>query len=221
MDEIQERKATGLVLIAMAAGLLADIAIIRLPGFAGEFFVYFIIRLFLSPIILRLIKVTGGVNMKDLDQEESDQYVIFTIDEYKFGLPVNAIETVIRMVEITPIPGSPAFILGAINFHGQVIPVINLRHRLGMPIRPILINDQLIIIHTPECCFALTIDTVKDIMECNPAGITKADDILPHLPYLVGVAKFFDGMILLTDPRKIFNPAEIEQINNLINAVPI
>lgn len=159
--------------------------------------------------------------MDDSYLEESNQYLIFAIDEYMFGLPVYAIETVVMMVEITPMRGSPAFILGAINFHGQVIPVINLRHRFGMPLRPILVNDQLIIINTTACRFALTIDSVKDIRTCNPAEITKADDILPDLPYLVGVAKFLDGIILLNDPQKIFNPAEIDQISALLQPVLI
>ncbi len=77
--------------------------------------------------------------MNDSDHEEpnANQYVIFTIDEYAFGMPTNVIEIVVRMVEITPIPGSPSFILGAINFHGKVIPVVDLRQRFGMPIRPI------------------------------------------------------------------------------------
>lgn len=159
--------------------------------------------------------------MQDSYHEDSYKYVIFTIDEQMFGMPVSAIETVVRMVEITPIPGSPSYIIGAINFHGKVIPVINLRHQFGMPIRPILINDQLIIIHTPENCFALAIDTVKDVMECNPVAITKADDIMPNLPYLEGIAKFFGGMILLNDPQKIFYSAEIEKINDLTKPVQI
>jgi purine-binding chemotaxis protein CheW len=165
---------------------------------------------------------TGDADMNDSDHEEpnTNQYVIFTIDEYVFGMPTNVIEIVVRMVEITPIPGSPSFILGAINFHGKVIPVVDLRQRFGMPIRPICVNDQLIIINTKEYYFALTIDTVKDAIELQTAMITKADDILPNLPYLAGIAKSLDGMILLNDPQKIFNPDEIEKINDLLNPVP-
>jgi purine-binding chemotaxis protein CheW len=167
------------------------------------------------------IKAAGGVDVNDLYNEEPGKYVIFTIDDFMFGLPVNSIETAIRMVEITPIPGSPSFILGAINFHGKIIPVIDLRQRFEMTIRPIYVNDQMIIIHTAECFFALTIDAVKDVIECKTAMITKADDILPNLPYAVGIAKLFDGMILLNDPKKILYPDEIEKINDLMKTEQI
>ncbi len=43
---------------------------------------------------------------------------------------------------------------------------------------------------------------------------------MPNLPYLAGIAKSLDGMVLLNDPQKIFNPDEIEKINDLLNPVP-
>ena len=59
------------------------------------------------------------------------QLVCFRLGEEDFGVNINNVQEINRMVEITKIPQSPAFVEGVINLRGQIIPVIDLRSWFG------------------------------------------------------------------------------------------
>ena len=60
------------------------------------------------------------------------QFISFTLGQENFGLDVMMIESVVRMSSITPVPKTPNYVLGVTNIRGDIIPIINLRKRLGM-----------------------------------------------------------------------------------------
>ncbi len=60
-------------------------------------------------------------------------YIVFTLDEQRYALHLSAVERVICVVEITPLPKAPEIVLGIINVGGQIIPVIDMRKRFRLP----------------------------------------------------------------------------------------
>jgi len=148
----------------------------------------------------------------------SDQIVIFTLDEQRYGIPLGAVERVVRIVEITPLPGSHGFIHGVINVQGEILPVLNLRRRFGLPERPVELSDQLIIIRCATHSFVLITDTACEVRECTERMRTEVAEILPDLPFLAGIARLPDGLILLQNPEMLFSRCESEAIDELIGA---
>lgn len=145
-----------------------------------------------------------------------DQIIIFTLDEQRFGIPLDVVERVVRMVEITPLPASPGFIHGVINVQGKILPVLDSRQRFGLPRRQVELTDQLIIIRTATRSFALTTDTACKVRECTEQMLAETTEILPDLPFLSGVVKFPDGLILLQDPELLFSPCEAKAFDELM-----
>ena len=80
--------------------------------------------------------------------EQSNQYVVFTLDEQRYALHLAAVERIIPVVEITPLPKAPDLVLGIINVGGQIIPVIDTRKRFRLPERELNLSDVLI---TADC----------------------------------------------------------------------
>ncbi|MFA7405015.1 MAG: chemotaxis protein CheW [Pelobacteraceae bacterium] len=144
-----------------------------------------------------------------------DQIVIFTLDEQRYGIPLGVVERVVRTVEITPLPGGPGFIHGVINVQGKILPVLDLRRRFGLPERPVELSDQLIIIRCAARSFALMTDTSCEVRECTEQMRTEAAEILPDLPFLAGVIKLPDGLILLQDPEILLSPGETRTFDEL------
>jgi purine-binding chemotaxis protein CheW len=147
---------------------------------------------------------------------KSGQIVIFSLDEQRYGIPLGAVERVVRMVEITPLPAAPGFIHGVINVQGKILPVLDLRRRFGLPERPVELSDQLIIVRSATRSFALMTDTACEVRECTAQMQTEAAEILPDLPFFAGVAKLSDGLILLQDPEMLLSPGETKAINELL-----
>ena len=128
---------------------------------------------------------------------KQNQYVFFTLDEQRYGLHLSAVERVVRVVEITPLPEAPEMVLGVVNVQGQVIPVFNIRKRFRLPEREIALSDQLIIAHISKRTIALLVDAVIGVVEPSEEEMITAEKILPNMEYVEGVVKIEDGMILL------------------------
>ncbi|MFH1062975.1 MAG: chemotaxis protein CheW [Candidatus Omnitrophota bacterium] len=61
------------------------------------------------------------------------QLVVFKIGEEEFGVEINQVREIVKLVSITRMPKSPAFIEGVVNLRGQIITVIDLSRRLDLP----------------------------------------------------------------------------------------
>lgn len=151
----------------------------------------------------------------------SDQMVIFTLDGQRYGIPLRSVERVVRMVEITTIPTCPEFIQGVINVQGKILPVLDLRRRFELPERPVELSDQLIIISCGTRSFAVTADSACEVRECTEQMMTAGSNIVPDLPYLAGVVKLPDGLILLQEPEMLFSLGEAKAIDRyMVHEVP-
>lgn len=125
------------------------------------------------------------------------QIVVFDLDELRIGLPFPAVERVVRAVSVTPLPGAAEIVPGIIDLQGRVLPVIDLRRRLGLPAREIRLSDQLIVARAGRRAVALWVDAVRGVVHCADSEIIAADSIVPGLDHITGILKLRDGLLLL------------------------
>jgi len=124
---------------------------------------------------------------------------VFTLDERRFGLPLGSVERVIRAVAVTPLPKAPDVVAGVVDIRGEIVPVIDLRRRLGVPGREIAPGDQLLIARTPVRTLAMIVDAVTGVAECSERDWVAADAVVPRTGYLQGIARLADEMVLIHD----------------------
>lgn len=125
--------------------------------------------------------------------------VVFSVDDSRYGLPLEAVERVVRMVEITALPKAPEIILGVVNVQGRVIAVANVRKRFRLNEREPALSDQLVIARTPRRAVALIVDEVTGVLEYSQGEAVPAQRIVPGIDYVAGVVKLSDGMVLIHD----------------------
>ena len=92
------------------------------------------------------------------------QLVVFTLDEQRYAVPLSAVERIVRLVEITPVPHTPEIILGVINVQGRILPVVNIRRRFRLPARELHPSDHLLIARTSKRTVALVVDAVSEVI---------------------------------------------------------
>ena len=146
-----------------------------------------------------------------------DKLLIFAIAALRCALDIATVETIIRAVEITPLPKAPDIVLGVINIRGRVIPVLNIRKRFGLPEREISINDSLIIAGTSGRPVALVVDEVSGVIEYNDSAVVKPGDIVPRLEYIGGVVKLNDGLVLIHDLDKFLSLEEEQLLDQALS----
>jgi purine-binding chemotaxis protein CheW len=125
--------------------------------------------------------------------------VVFLLDGRRYGLALPAVEQVIRLVDITPLPRAPVIVTGVINLHGAALPVVDLRRRFDLPARAPEPSDQLICARTRRRRVMLLVDAVSGVEEGGPRDWIDGDSMLPGLEYVSGIVKRGDGLILIHD----------------------
>ncbi len=82
--------------------------------------------------------------MEEATRNSVFQVVAFLIEGQQYGLSLPAVERVLPMVAVAPLPQAPAVALGVINIHGQVVPALDIRRRFGLPPREFGIRAHLL-----------------------------------------------------------------------------
>jgi len=131
------------------------------------------------------------------EQTGRARLIVFHLDERRYALPFGCVGRVVRAVEVTRLPHAPALLLGVINVHGRVIPVINLRRQFHLPERELKLSDQFIIASTARQTVALWVDNVDGALNSATQEVVAAEEIVPGLKSVEGFAKVSDGLILL------------------------
>jgi purine-binding chemotaxis protein CheW len=144
---------------------------------------------------------------------EKSHFVVFTLDNQKFALPLASVEKITRAAAVRPLPKASEMVLGVINVQGRIIPVLDLRVRFGIPTRPIDVTDHLIIARTAARTVAILVDTVQDILESDREHITDQSAILDRMEYIEGVLRLQDGMVLINDIEHMLSVDEAETLD--------
>ncbi len=127
------------------------------------------------------------------------QIVLFYLNDVKYGVPLGSVERVVPALTVNSLPNAPEIILGAVNLHGDIIPVINLRERFRLPAKDIDPDDKLIIAHTGHRPVAFLVDEVEGVVGFDDSKIIDGEKIFPDMPYVKGVLGTDDGMIIIND----------------------
>ena len=137
--------------------------------------------------------------------DKSARLLVFTLDERRYALRLDAVERVVQAVAVTPLPDAPEVVLGIINVQGRIIPVINMRACFRLQAKRMGLSDQFIISSTARRTFALVADAVLGVVECPDERVVPARAILPDMERVEGVMILADGMILISDMDKILS----------------
>ena len=131
-----------------------------------------------------------------------DNFFIFSLDNFRYALRLALVERVILAAAVTPLPEHAGNILGIINVHGEIMPVINTRKVFGLPVREIIPGDMFIIIRTELRKIILVADSVEQVTGFDPGEMTKASEIIPEYPEIETIARLDNGIILIHDMER-------------------
>lgn len=139
--------------------------------------------------------------------------VIFSIDEQQYALPLSAVERILRVVQVTPLPEAPEIITGVINVQGRIIPVVNIRSLFGLPGREINLSDQLLIAHTPKNTLALLVETVGGVINYPEKEVVNIGNVLPGIEHIKGMIRLGEDIVQILDLDTILSFGEIKSLD--------
>lgn len=104
------------------------------------------------------------------------KYVSFMLNAERYALSAAKISEVLRYTDITPVPGSPDFILGIINLRGNVVTVVDARTMFGLERRPPARQSRIIVVEIEDFIAGVLVDQVAAVIDLDASCIDAAPD---------------------------------------------
>lgn len=152
---------------------------------------------------------------------DNAQFVTFRLEQELFGVEVNRTREILSLIPITSIPQTPDYMLGVINLRGQVVPVVDMRLKLGLPsgedtqdtciiVLEIQLEDESIVV-------GVLADAVCEVLEVRTDQIEPPPRLGSHLKteFITGMGKIDDQFIILLNIDKAFNNDETALVQNV------
>ncbi len=140
------------------------------------------------------------------------QFVVFTINDEEFGLNIENISSIEKMLDIFKIPNTPDYIEGLANLRGKVLTVFNLRRRFNLASPEFDENTKIIIANTSVSEIGIIVDGVNEIIKVEDDEFDPAPQALSNVRdrFLSGTAKVGDRLVLMLDLEKVLTEEEIK-----------
>ncbi len=158
-------------------------------------------------------------DIKELKNDSSEllQLVSFIIGNEEFGVDILFVQEINRMIQITKVPNSPDFVDGVINLRGRVIPVIDLRCKLGIAKKEHDKNTRIIVVEVNGNTVGFIVDAVNEVLRI-PKSITEAPPALVsgvNSEFIKAVGKLEDRLLILLDLEKVISADQMETLSEV------
>ncbi len=101
--------------------------------------------------------------LAELDALE-DRYLVFTINEQSYAMEIHYVTEIIEMLPITMVPFFPKSIKGIINLRGNIIPLMDVRLRFGLPEQAYTERTCIVILNNEGIQLGLIVDAVQEVI---------------------------------------------------------
>lgn len=157
-------------------------------------------------------------NSKIKHFDEILQLVTFYLGKEEFAVDILNIQGINRMIEITAVPNAPDFVEGVINLRGKVIPLVNLRKRMGMLPMQWDRSTRFIVVEFTNKVIGFIVDSVSEVLRISKDTIEPPPTMMTGInsDYVTAVAKVQDRLLILLDLQKILTQAETESLDKMI-----
>ena len=111
----------------------------------------------------------------DEDLDDDEQVVVFRLDKEEFGVPIASVQEIVRVPDqLIHVPKAPVFVEGVINLRGSVLPVIDLRLRLGLPRVEHSDRQRIMVFLIAGVRTGFIVDQVAEVLKIPKAAIEPA-----------------------------------------------
>lgn len=143
-----------------------------------------------------------------------NQLVVFTIGNEAYGVDVDAVESIIKMQEITRLPHAPEFVEGVTNLRGAVVPILDLRKRFGLTTVEETRDTRIVIVNMNNTHVGMVVDAVTQVVRISAETIDPPPQMVMTIntAFIKGIAKLDDMLIILLDLKKVLTTEESERL---------
>ena len=119
-------------------------------------------------------RLVRGLSSEARDVPAGEEHCIFECNGQVFAVGLNAVREVLSGKLATPIPQAPPALVGVVELHGDVLPVVQLSTLLGMATRPYTPASPIVVLSVHTAKIGIVVDRVRPVHTIAPASVTSA-----------------------------------------------
>jgi purine-binding chemotaxis protein CheW len=161
----------------------------------------------------------GAAELDDEVADDDEQVVVFHLDKEEFGVPIDSVQEIVRVPEaLTHVPKAPPFVEGVINLRGAVLPVIDLRRRLGLADVERSDRQRVMVFLIDGVRTGFIVDSVAEVLKIHKNAIEPAPRLSADQAKLLARMANLEKqkrMVQLIDPSHLVERHDLDALAQL------
>lgn len=137
----------------------------------------------------------------------TEQLVVFKLGQEELAVPIHVVQEIVRTPELTAVPNAPCYMEGIGNLRGNILPVANLRRRLGMKAKEKDENTRVVVLNAGGATTGLVVDSVSGVISVEKSALESPPSTASGVngQFLKAIAKLNEGkrLVLILEDGKI------------------
>ena len=161
-----------------------------------------------------------ALGVKRVRTLEGRKFLTFLMANEKYGLEILKVREIIGMMDVTPVPTTPAFVRGVINLRGKVIPVVDLRLKFRMEAKEDTPRTCIIVVQlaraAQEMIMGIIVDEVSEVLDIDQDQIEPPPSFGADIrtDFILGMGKVNQRVVTMLDIDRVLSEREIALVEN-------
>jgi purine-binding chemotaxis protein CheW len=156
---------------------------------------------------------------RQVPTQEADaelEVLLFELAAERYGVATRDVLEVLRAVASRPLPLAPSVVEGIVDLRGDLVPVLDIRARLGLAPKPVEPSDHFVVGRAAERRVILRVDRALGLARLRSLPLTAAHNLPRGIDHIAGVARVADGLVLIHDLSAFLSELEVRQLDRAI-----
>jgi purine-binding chemotaxis protein CheW len=159
---------------------------------------------------------TEAANANAADHE----YLTFTLGSEEYGVDILKVQEIRGYDQVTRLPGAPAFVKGAINLRGLIVPVVDMRLKFELSRATYDDTTVMIVLAVAGRTIGVVVDGVSDVLRLDAAQVRAVPDLGSAIDrqFLMGLGVVDERMLILLDIERLMTSEEMGLVEQAVAA---
>jgi purine-binding chemotaxis protein CheW len=139
----------------------------------------------------------------------SKNLVGFVVGDVQYAVPIERVKEISNPMTVVALPHAPAAVTGVADYRGEVVPVVDLRLRFGLPSSPVTRRTKWIVVDVAGRLVALAVDAVTQVFGTGAADLRPSPSLGGGgMPGVAGVTSLEGGLVFVIDTAQLCDVTE-------------
>lgn len=174
-------------------------------------------------MIQEVITKTIDPNRQHKEQVNSVQYLSFTLDNEEYAVDILRVQEIRSWEPVSRIPNVPHYEKGVVNLRGSIVPIIDLREKLGIKRTEYTPLTVVVVLQTNDNnktrTMGVVVDSVSDVINLDKTKIQDAPDFGAKVSneFINGLVSVNERMVILLDVDKLLKLEDLDELETSEN----